>query len=217
MNYNSLVDSIIDTQEDDGQEFVSAIPNFIDIAEETLTKALDTYGFQVRTSIALSAGSYLLTKPSDYRYPKAMWAFISGEAHPLYKRTDEYCRQYWPIRTSTAIIPKYYSDWDAQSYYIVPTPTSTLDMEFVYCVRPTALSSAHQTNWFTEQASDALFYKSMAEANRFAKNWLASKEWDQKFAEAVAIMTGLDDKTRRDDQQNNSSISGGDNTIGQRN
>ena len=65
-NYTYLVTDIIDASENDGTEFVSAIPNMVNRVEERLTKTLDDYGLVTITSVTLSAFWNTLCKESSY-------------------------------------------------------------------------------------------------------------------------------------------------------
>lgn len=207
MNYASLVNDIVNTMENDEPEFLACVPNFIDTTEQRLVRELDTYGYSVYASVAVSAATRFVTKPTDFRVPLSFTVVVSGSASDLYLKTEEFCRQYWPVYTSVGV-PGFYANRGSTQFLIVPTPLSTYDGELNYVARPPALSSATSTNWNTDFASDALFYGSMAEANRFAKNWNAAQQWDTKFAEAVSTLTNEARRTRRDDQQPNNNVVG---------
>ena len=66
-NYTYLVTDIIEASENDGSEFVSAIPRMVNRVEERLTKTLDDYGLVTITSVELDAGTNKLTLPTGTR------------------------------------------------------------------------------------------------------------------------------------------------------
>ena len=93
-NYTYLVTDIIEASENDGSEFVSAIPNMVNRVEERLTKTLDDYGLVTVTSVTLSAGKNELTLPSGTRYVKNLRIEDSGTKINLLQRTDEFIYDY---------------------------------------------------------------------------------------------------------------------------
>ena len=107
-NYTYLVTDIIEASENDGSEFVSAIPRMVNRVEERLTKTLDDYGLVTITSVELAAGTNKLTLPSGTRYVKNLRIEDSGTKINLLQRTDEFINDYWPVSASTGT-PKYYA------------------------------------------------------------------------------------------------------------
>lgn len=214
ITYNSLTSAIIEAAEDDSAEFLAYIPKAIDRAEVNLTRALDTYGFDVISSTAMSIGDPYVSVPSGTFIIRSVDILTSGgNRTDLLMRTREFCKDYWPIRSSVGI-PKFYA-WKpgAGSIYVVPTPTSAFNNEWVTVQRPTPITSANQTNWFTDHADEALFYFSMMEVMDFAKNPKMHAQFEAKAQMAVAAVKNEARRTRRDDQAPNTSPAGGDNTI----
>ena len=96
-NYTYLVTDIIEATENDGTEFVSAIPRMVNRVEERLVKTLDDYGLVTITSIVVSAGKNELTLPTGTRYVKNIRIEDSGTKINLLQRTDEFIYDYWPV------------------------------------------------------------------------------------------------------------------------
>ena len=53
-NFTTLTTEIVNTTENDAQEFLDQIPNIVNRAEERLTDELDDYGLVTYTSVAVS-------------------------------------------------------------------------------------------------------------------------------------------------------------------
>lgn len=110
-------------------------------------------------------------------------------AAPLEQRTYlsprgyEFCSAYWPDRTQTSI-PKYYSDYDFNYFFIVPTPQIAYPFEISFYQRPIPLSATNQTNWFTEFAPDMLLYAALLEAAPYLKNDQRIPTWKDYYLQA---------------------------------
>lgn len=211
--YNQLILDTIAAAEDDGDEFVAYIPVGLRLAQLRLFRDLDTYGFVIYTSTSMTAGSPFVTKPTGTFIVKSFTFFTStGEQKDLLLRTDEFCRDYWPIRSSVGI-PKYYAPWGYSQVYVAPTPASAWGNEWSLIVLPSAVSVSAQTNWFTDFADEALFYALMVEMMNFAKNPTMKSAWEERYQDAKSLLRNEARRTRRDDQAPNNSPAGADNNL----
>lgn len=211
-NYIYLVDDIIEATENDGSEFVSAIPKMVNRVEERLVKTLDDYGLVTTTSIVVSSGKNIITLPTGTRTIRNIRLNDSGTRIMLLQRTDEFLYDYWPVSASTGT-PKYYAKTNNTEVVVAPTASATYGGEISYTARPTTLTSATPDNYFTEFCYDALFYGCMVEAGDFMKNYSVSTYYEQRYQDAIQTLVNQSRRTRRDDMQGPASALG-DNTIG---
>lgn len=211
-NYTYLVGDIIAAAEDDSTEFYNYIPNMVNRAEERLTKDLDDYGLVTYTSVAVSASNNKVTLPSGTRIVKNVNITSNGSKINLLQRTDEFINDYWPVSASTSE-PKYYARRNNTTILIAPTPASTVNGEIVHVNKPTALTSANQTNYFSDYAYDLLFNASMIEAMLFMKNYSQVGTYQNVYNQILDLQRNQARRTRRDDMQSPFSPAGGDNTI----
>ena len=172
-NYTYLVNDIIEASENDGTEFVSYIPKMVNRVEERLTKTLDDYGLVTATSVSLPTNQNLLTLPTGTLIIKNIHIKDEGTKIALLQRTDEFINDYWPVSASTGT-PKYYARKTNSQILFAPTASATYGGSIVYTVKPSALTSTNQTNYYTDYCYDALFYGSMVEAMDFMKNYTVS-------------------------------------------
>ena len=212
-NYTYLVEDIIDATENDGSEFLAAIPRMVNRVEERLTKTLDDYGLVVSTSVALSAGKNTFTLPDGTLIIKNIHIKDDGTKIGLLQRTDEFINDYWPVSASTGT-PKYYARKTNTEILFAPTASATYGGTIVYTVKPSALTSANQNKYYSDYCYDALFYGCMVEAGDFMKNYNVSNVYEQRYQNAIALLRNQARRTRRDDMENPASPAGGDNTIG---
>lgn len=110
---------------------------------------------------------------------------------PVFTRSYEYCRNYWPDATQTGA-PQFYADYDYTHWLIVPTPNATYQAEILYYQLPELLDSAHQTNWLTEYAPNLLLYGALLEATPFLKNDERITTW-QNFYQSAANALNQED------------------------
>lgn len=212
-NYTYLVEDIIDATENDGSEFLAAIPRMVNRVEERMTKTLDDYGLVVSTSVALSAGKNTFTLPDGTLIIKNIHIKDNDTKIGLLQRTDEFINDYWPVSASTGT-PKYYARKTNTEILFAPTASATYGGTIVYTVKPSALTSANQNNYFSDYCYDALFYGCMVEAGDFMKNYNVSNVYEQRYQNAIQLLRNQARRTRRDDMEAPASPAGGDNTIG---
>jgi hypothetical protein len=102
----------------------------------------------------------------------------------LLPRGYEFCRDYWPDTTKTGK-PTYYSNYQQNYYFMVPTPDQPYPFELVYYATPQALSESNQVNWFTQYTKDALLYGSLLQAAPYLKNDDRIQTWKDFYSAAI--------------------------------
>jgi|TARA_R110000824_G_scaffold298196_1_gene486458 hypothetical protein len=214
--YSSLKTAIINTTENDGDEFTSAIPGFIERTELRLTKDIDDVGLDSFDAITISASNPVVSLPNDrvriirnVNYTTS----TSSLKTSLLQRTYEYAIDYWPYASASVGTPRYYSRKTNSAIYIVPTPTSTLTGEIQTVQQPLPLASATgtsvtTTNYFSQYCYDALFYGCMMEATMFMKDWQTLPVWQQQYEAAIMTLRNQARRTRQDDMEIAASPSG---------
>lgn len=201
-NYTTLQSAIQQELEDDSSEFTLYMPIAIDIAEQRLTKDIDTYGLVAVTTVTTSASTNLVAKPTGYRLPFQFTQQASdGSVVSLIKVTDEFINEYWPVPASTSSTLKYYADYDNDYFILAPTPTSAYSLVLKYQARPTALSTTNLTNYFTESCSDSLFFASLVEMCRWMRNYELMKVYDENYNRTIMSQNNEGRRSRRDDDR----------------
>ena len=211
-NYTYLVNDIIESTENDNSDFTSAIPKFVNRAELRLTTDLDDYGLVTHTSVAVSSGKNVVTLPSGTRIIKNVNINNAGTKINLVQRTDEFINDYWSVSASTGT-PEYYARRNNTTILIAPTPVSTVDGIVAHISRPVTLSSASDTNYFSDFCYNALYNASMVEALLFMKNYEAISVYESRYKEDVLALRNQAIRTRRDDMESPANPAGGDNAI----
>jgi hypothetical protein len=167
------------------------LPRLINMAERRIARDLKIQGFIVAVTTPLSVGVSTYAKPNRWRETISMTTKDGNTVTPVYTRSYEYCRSYWPDDTQTGQ-PQFYADYDYTHWLLVPTPNDTYDLEVLYYELPVLLDDATQTNWLTDYAPNLLLYGALLEATPFLKNDDRIVTW-QNFYQSAANALNTED------------------------
>jgi hypothetical protein len=112
---------------------------------------------------------------------------------PLFTRSYEYCRLYWPDEALLAQ-PKFFADYDYYNWLIAPTPDVAYPFEVNFWQMPALLDDVNQTNWTTDFAPNALLHGALLQATPFLKNDERIPVWQGIYDRDVAILEAQDVK-----------------------
>jgi hypothetical protein len=167
------------------------LPRLINMAERRIARDLKIQGFIVAVTTPLTNGVATYQKPNRWRDTISMTVSSGTSMSPVFTRSYEYCRNYWPDETQTGQ-PEFYADYDYTHWLIVPTPNAAYDLEVLYYELPALLDEAQQTNWLTEYAPNLLLYGALLEATPFLKNDDRIATW-QSYYQAAANALNTED------------------------
>jgi hypothetical protein len=175
------------------------LPRLVTLGERRIARELKIEGFIRAVTTPLQAGVPVYMKPDRWRDTVSM----SVDNKPIFARSYEYCRNYWPDEAETAT-PGYYADYDYQHWLLVPTPATAQTLEILYYEQPRFLGPEFQTNWLTEYAPDTLLYATLLEATPFLKNDERIQTWQGMYDRAAQALNGEDLKRILDRSANRS-------------
>jgi hypothetical protein len=161
------------------------------MAERRIARDLKIQGFIVAVTTPLSVGVSTYAKPNRWRETISMTTKDGNTVTPVYTRSYEYCRSYWPDDTQTGQ-PQFYADYDYTHWLLVPTPNDTYDLEVLYYELPVLLDDSTQTNWLTDYAPNLLLYGALLEATPFLKNDDRIATWQQYYQSAANALNTED-------------------------
>jgi len=199
MTYDSLYENIQSYLERTDTATIEKIPTFIMLAEQVIAADLKFLGNLTVNTSSMVANEPVLDKPARWHKTVSMNITVAGVRRPVLLRKYEYLRNYWPDATQTGA-PEYYCDYDYTHWLIAPTPDTDYDFEVLYYERAQPLSSANQTNWFTEYAPQALLYGSLLQAMPFLKNDERTGLWQAQYDQIIGVLKA-EDKLRIADRQ----------------
>ncbi len=163
------------------------LPRLINMAERRCARELKVQGFLRFVQTNLVAGTAVYEKPDRWRETVSM---VAG-GQPIFARSYEYCRSYWPTEASLAT-PEFYADYDYNHWLLVPTPAAAATLEVGYYELPRLLDDDFQTNWLTTYAPNLLLYASLLEATVFLKNDERMATWQANYDRAAQALSGED-------------------------
>lgn len=192
MTYSSLLEDVRRylergfTAESD-QIVYEQLPRLVTLGERRISRELKVQGFIRAVTTALQTGVATYRKPDRWRDTVSM----TVDGVPIFARSYEYCRSYWPDEAETGS-PQFYADYDYNHWLITPTPAAASTLEVMYYEQPRFLGEDFQTNWLTEYAPDLLLYATLLEATPFLKKDERIGTWQQMYDRAAQALNGED-------------------------
>ena len=211
--YTELVSQIRDYTEVSSDVFTDSIINdFIEHTENKILRDLDLPVFRSYQYATFTASNGFLTLPGGTSITPTEFSIIrsvmiypaagSGDRTYLEQRDVTYMNEYWPDRPTTGT-PKYYSQWDQNTIYVVPTPSAAFYVEVGLTKLPTRLSSSNTNTWLSDNAPALLLYGCLVEAFKFLKGpadmlQVYTQSYEMALQEVAAQQMG---RGRRDEHQ----------------
>ena len=199
MTYDSLVDDISTYLERTDQATLEKIPTFIMLAEQVIATELKFLGNLTVAESTMVQSDPVIQKPARWRKTVSLNVTVGGKKFPVFLRKYEYLREYWSDATQTDV-PKFYCDYDYDHWLIAPTPAEDFAYEVLYYQRVQPLDSSNQTNWFTQNAPQAMLYGTLLQAMPFLKNDERIPMWEAQFNKVIEVLK-IEDLTRIGDRQ----------------
>jgi len=197
----TLKTAIQDYLESTETSFVSNLTTFITTAEERIFKNVQLDDFRKNQVGNLTASGPYLTTPTDFLAPFSLAVVDSAKNYNyLLLKQVSFIRDYTPNVLTTGL-PKYYAEFDDNTFIVAPTPALAYEVELHYYYRPASLTSTtgSETTWLSENAPNAILYGSLVEACTYLKNYEAIPVYESKFQEALLGIKNLGEgKSTRD-------------------
>lgn len=175
------------------------LPELINLAERRISRELKVLGFVVAATFTMQANLAVYAKPDRWR--KLISINVGGGTtspitrNPVFPRSYEYIRQYWPddTQTNTTVYgtpgpPKFYAEYNYQNIIVAPTPDAAYPAEIVYYEEPALLDATNTTNWITQYAPNLLLYSALLECTPFLKNDARIGTWQTLYDRAAATL-----------------------------
>jgi hypothetical protein len=198
MTYDELVTNIRLYTDVDANVLSNAVINtFILMTENKILRDVDLDVFKREATANLTPSNKFLTTPSEiltHRY--LMITDSEGNQNFLDFRDTSFMKEYWADGTETGL-PKYYSVWDQNTFYVAPTPDINYEVELGYIYKPAQLSPSNQTTWISTNAPEALLYGCLVQAYSYTKGPLEMLSYfDNSYKEAIQGI-GIEQQGRR--------------------
>jgi len=200
LTYDSLTSLVLQYLERTDPAVVAFIPQAIMLAEFEIAQDIKTLGQMIVADGTMTLGDPVIAKPARWRKTVSMTLVTaSGEKQPILLRKLEYLSNYAPAATALGT-PLYYADYDADNWFVAPTPSSSFSFETLCYTRLSPLSSNNQTNWLTQNAPNAMLYGTLKQTAPFLKDDARLQVWGGLFDAAMAALKA-EDQLRVGDRQ----------------
>ena len=200
LTYNSLTSLVLQYLERTDPAVVAFIPQAIMLAEFEIAQDIKTLGQMLVADGNMNIGNPVIAKPARWRKTVSMTLTdTNGDKQPIYLRKLEYLNNYAPDVTALGT-PIYYADYDADHWFVAPTPSSNFAFETLCYTRLQPLASDNQTNWLTQNAPNAMLYGTLKQTAPFLKDDARLQVWGGLFDAAMAALKA-EDQLRVGDRQ----------------
>jgi|TARA_R100001530_G_scaffold136060_1_gene115091 hypothetical protein len=200
--YATLKTAIQNYTENDETTFTSNLDIFIKNTEERILKNANLSLFRKNVTGTMTSSNQYLGSPSDFLAPFSL-SYTSSSVKSFLDFKDVNFIQTFNPNSSTTGTPRYYAQFDVDTFIIGPTPDSNYATELHYYYRPTSLTAGSDsgTTWLSTNATQAMLYGSLAEAYTFMKGEAdVLQEYEKRFAEAMVSVKMLgESKENRDE------------------
>ena len=186
MNYSTVVSSVQSWFEDDGAEFLAAIPQIIELGERRVFKdAPNLLANRTTATGNLVSGTATITVPTGLRVVRGLSITVTNAQVFLERRIDSWLYDKYTTASTTAQ-PVYFAESNETTIVFGPTPDDTYAYTLYYLRQPTGLSSSNATTWLGDTHEDVLLYAIYREAAAFLRDSEATGYWAQRYEEEIA-------------------------------
>ena len=200
--YATLKTAIQNYTENDETTFTNNLDTFIKSAEERILKNAELSLFRKNVSGTMTSSNQYLGCPTDFLAPFSL-SYTSSSVKSFLDFKDVNFVQTFNPNSATTGTPRYYAQFDVDSFIIGPTPDSSYTSELHYFYRPTSLTAGSDdgTTWLSINATQAMLYGCLIEAYTFMKGELdLMQEYEKRFSEAMVAIKMLGESKEVTDQ-----------------
>jgi len=204
--YTELVTQIREYTETDSNVLTNTIiDDFIEHTENRILRELNIPAFVSHQFANFTASNPFLSLPGGAGPTPVLFATINslmiysaggtGDRTFLERKDVSFMNEYWPDRADTGT-PKYYSQWDDNTVYVVPTPDAAYTVEMSMSKLPDRLSVTTNSTWLSNNTPTLLLYGCLIEAFKYLKGpaemlQMYEKSYGTSLQEVAAQYMGM--------------------------
>ena len=168
--YATLKTAIQDYMDNDETKIANNLDNFIKATEEDILKNVELNFYRKNVTGTATSGSAYLGMPSDFLAPFSLAVISSSVYYYLLLKHPSFIRDYTP-NASTTGQPKYYGEFDNDTFILAPTPDDNYSFELHYFYRPTSLTAGASdgTTYLSTNMPNVMLSGSLLQAAIFMK------------------------------------------------
>lgn len=198
MDYATFVSKISEWTENDNDVFMSNIPMFISNACKAIGREVDAVDLNTTTSIVCSSGNPIVPLPTTCDVIKTLVKTSAGKREFVPFRSYDECLMYWPHTGTQGGSPVYYNRINRDELYVVPTPTTTQELELRY-VGVTIPSSVNTSTYLLSNYPNLLLYRTLVDANLFLMDMENAQMYQAYYDRERQAVENEARRNRRDD------------------
>ncbi len=198
LTYTQLKSDLIEYLENNSTEFAAIQDRIIRNVETSIYRKADLNVFRKTSTATITSGDPSWPRPDDYVVDRVLKLTIASVATDLIPKDVSFIQTYWPTVATTGE-PKYYADWDHDTFVMAPTPTLAYVATLGFTYRPQSIVDSATTSWLGDNAQDLLLYGCIVEAYGFSKlteNTQDLQYWQAKYEDALAALK-FEEETRQ--------------------
>jgi hypothetical protein len=174
------------------------IDTFITQAEQRIFNSVQFPNFRKNQTGVLSPTNQYLEAPPDFLASYSLAVITNDSYEYLLNKDVNYIRAAYPNPTVEGI-PKYYAQFDDNTFLLAPTPDAAYTVEMHYFHYPVSIVTAG-TTWLGDNFSSALLYGALVEAYTYMKGEAdIVAAYNKRYEEAMILAKRLGDGMERRD------------------
>jgi|TARA_R100000455_G_C6256946_1_gene112682 hypothetical protein len=191
MNYSELLTNVRNYTEVTSDVLTDSVINvFLTNVENKIQKQLDLDAFRRFSTSTLVVDNPFISLPDDFDFERGV-QIVDGNADRtwLEQRDTTFIDEYNVDRVNNKGTPKYYANWDKDTFIVAPTPNAALTVELWYNKTPERLGDGTggttTTTYLSNTAPEVLIYGTVSEAFSYLKNPTYVQLYEQRYNQAV--------------------------------
>lgn len=195
----ALLDSYL---ENDETSFQDNRDQFVKLAEEDIFRQVQLPELRKNSTSNFTANIPYLQTPSDFLAPYSMAVISSGTYTYLISKDVNFIREVYPNPTTDVGVPRFFSQFDDDTFIIGPTPNSNYGVELHYFYLPTSLSEMADGDetWLSINAENALLFGALLHGYIYMKgDQDVINSYKEQFQKAIADLKILAEGRNRKD------------------
>jgi hypothetical protein len=174
------------------------IDTFIQQAEQRIFNSVQFPNFRKNQTGTLSPSNQYLEAPPGFLASYSLAVITNDSYEYLLNKDVNYIRAAYPNPTVEGI-PKYYAQFDDNTFILGPTPDVAYTVEMHYFFYPESIVTAG-TTWLGDNFDSALLYGSLVEAYTYMKGEAdIVAAYNKRYEEAMILAKRLGDGMERRD------------------
>lgn len=200
MNYGELKTAIRNYTEVDSNVLSDSIlDTIVQQIENKIFREINIDDYRLYATASMTTGNRYISIPTGLRVIRYIQIKdSSGNQTFLEQKDTSYMAEYDPTPGSTYGTPKFYANWDENTWVVAPTPDDNYEITIAYYKQPdTITSSDSATNYISDNASDLLLYGSLVETYGYLKGPPDLLQYFEQKYQAARESFGVEQTGRR--------------------